>query len=164
MTRYQTLFSSVLVASSLGLLAAPVIAARQDCGPGEGRGELMGHHGKQMEQHHKKLQTALKLTPAQEEAWKKLLDSEMPMVMSAPMKPDGLVKLTTPERAEKMLERMKEKQLHQAEHVAALKEFYAVLTPEQQKSFDAFHSEPKGGKHVKPKDHSLHSAKPPAKP
>ena len=58
-------------------------------------------------------------------------------------------KLTTPERADKMLERSKAHQAQQAEHVAALKEFYAVLTAEQKKVFDDFHANMQGGMRAK---------------
>ena len=160
MTSYRTLVSSVLLVSSLGFVAVPALAARQDCGPGGARGEFMEHHAKQMEQHHKKLHAALKLTADQETAWKKLMDSEQPMAKMPPAKPEDWAKLTTPERADKMLERMQEHQAREVGHVAALKEFYAVLTPEQKKAFDDFHSGPHERKHGKPKHHR---ASPPAK-
>jgi Spy/CpxP family protein refolding chaperone len=48
-----------------------------------------------------------------------------------------------------MLEMMKERQVRMGEHVAALKEFYAVLTPEQKATFDKFHSGPRHGMHGK---------------
>jgi Spy/CpxP family protein refolding chaperone len=52
-------------------------------------------------------------------------------------------KLKAPERAEKMLEMAKARQARMAEHVTALKALYAVLTPEQQKTFEDFHSAPR---------------------
>ena len=45
-------------------------------------------------------------------------------------------KLNAPQRLEKGLEHMKAMEAKLTEHLAALKEFYAVLTPEQQKTFD----------------------------
>jgi Spy/CpxP family protein refolding chaperone len=164
MTRYRTLVSSLLLASSLGFVAAPALAAKQGCGPKGAPGEMMEHHGKHMEQHHKKLHAALKLTSEQEGAWTKLMASEHPMTKAEPMKHEDMAALTTPERADKMLERMKEHQTHQVEHVAALKEFYAVLTPEQQKVFDDFHSAPRTGMHAKRKHHATEPAKPTQKP
>jgi len=101
-----------------------------------------------MEQHQKKLLEALKLTPDQEPAWKKFVASEGPAPISrAAAKPEDWSKLSSPERADRALEMMKERQTRMGEHVVALKEFYAVLTPEQKKTFDDFHVGPLRGKH-----------------
>jgi Spy/CpxP family protein refolding chaperone len=116
-----------------------------------------------MEQHHMKLLAALKLTPDQEGAWKKLMDSEQPMAGPQPANPAEWAKLTTPERAEMMLERMKLHQAKQVEHVAALKEFYAALTLEQKKIFEDFHSAARHGMRGKSSHHTTHSAKTPPK-
>ncbi len=149
MTTYRTLVSSLLLASSLGFAAAPAVAAPRDCGPMSASGDFMEHRAGYMEQHHKKLHAALKLTPDQEAAWTKLTGSEQPMAKGAPGMADDWAKLTTPERADKMLERMKAREAQQVEHVAALKEFYALLTPEQKKVFDDFHSATHDGMHRK---------------
>jgi Spy/CpxP family protein refolding chaperone len=163
MTRYRTLVSSVILASGLGLVAAPSLAAHRDCGPDRTRGEFMEHGTKHMEQHHMKLLAALKLTPDQEGAWKKLLDSEQPMARKEPANPAEWAKLSTPDRAEMMLERMKQHQAQQVEHVTALKEFYAVLTPEQKKTFDDFHAVRPNGMRGKSRHHASHPAKTPPK-
>lgn len=167
MTRYRTLVSSVLLASSLGFVAAPAFANRQDCGSMGARGEFREfreHRAEHMEKHHKKLHAALKLTPEQEDAWKKMLDAEQPMAKADAMKTEDWAKLTTPERADRMLERMKERQSRQAEHVAALKTFYAVLSPEQKKTFDDFHSGPRAGMRGKSERRSADPDKAVAKP
>ena len=52
--------------------------------------------------------------------------------------------LTTPQRLDRMAARMAERQQRFAQHAAAVKQFYAQLTPAQQKAFDAMHH---GGKH-----------------
>jgi Spy/CpxP family protein refolding chaperone len=164
MTRYRTVVSSVILASALGLVAAPSLAAHRDCGPDRGRGEFMEHgSGHNMERHHMKLLAALKLTPDQEGAWKKLMDSEQPMPGPQPANPAEWAKLTTPDRAEMMLERMKQRQAKQVEHVAALKEFYAVLTLEQKKTFDDFHAAPPSAMRGKSRHHTSHPAKTPPK-
>ena len=84
------------------------------------------------------------------------------MAKPAPAKPEEWAKLTTPERADKMVERMREQQSRMFEHVAALKEFYAVLTPEQKKTFDDFHSSmrPGSGMRGKPGPRSMERASP----
>jgi len=155
-----TLVPSLLLATMLAFLAAPVAAAKHKCSPMEAHGDFMEHRTDRMEQHHKKLHAALKLTTEQEGAWKKLMDSEPSM---AKAKPEDMAKLTTPERAEKMLAQMKEHQGQQADHVAAITGFYAVLTPEQKKIFDDFHSGPKTGMRGKPAHHAAGHAKAPAK-
>lgn len=162
MTRYRTFLTSVLLASSLGFVAAPALAAPQDCGPRGQHGGFSGHSAKHMEQHHKKLHSLLKLTPEQEAAWKKMVDIEQPMMDKAdPMKSDEWAKLTTPERADRMVERMKAHHARQVEQVAAMKEFYAVLSTEQKKIFDDFHAT---GMRGKPGPRAAASTKPPAKP
>lgn len=92
-----------------------------------------------MEKHQAQLHAKLKLTEAQEPAWKTFVAASTPTAM--PMRPDRkeMDKLTSPERMEKMLERSKEHQAKMQEHLSALKTFYAVLTPEQQKIFDDSH-------------------------
>ena len=49
----------------------------------------------------------------------------------------AMAKLTSPERMEIMVERMKERENQMAAQLNALKTFYATLSPEQQKIFDA---------------------------
>lgn len=149
MTNYRTLASSILLMSSLGVLATPAVAAPMDCGPAGMRGEFWEYRGERMAQQ-QKLHDALKLTPDQDGAWKKLMDSEHPMTKPEPRKAEEWAKLTTPERADKMLTQMQEHQSRMTAHVAALKDFYAVLTPEQKKTFDDFHAAPRAGMHAKP--------------
>ena len=163
MTSYRNLFSSILLASSLGVFAAPAVADPQNCGSMGKRSGHWDHHAKHIEMHHQKLHAALKLTPEQEGAWKKLMDSEPHRAEVAPGKSEDWSKLTTPERADKMLERMKEHQARQTEHVAALKEFYAVLTPDQKKTFDDFHSSQRGMR-GKPHNRASKSEIAPTKP
>lgn len=138
MTRKPTLASSVLLASILGLIASPALAGPRDCGP---RGAE--YRAERMQQHQQKLHDLLKLSPEQEMAWKKLAASETGMSRPAPEGEQAWAKLTTPERGEKRLAFMKANQLLMAEHVAAIKDFYAVLTPEQKVIFDDFHAAPR---------------------
>lgn len=138
----------------IGLTAVAITAAggvfAQNSGMGMGgagmHGRDGGDHAKMyekmkagMEKHQAQLHAKLKLTEAQEPAWKTFIAASTPTSM--PTRPDRkeMEKLTTPERMEKMLERSKEHQAKMQEHLAALKTFYAVLTPEQQKIFDDSH-------------------------
>jgi len=69
-------------------------------------------------------------------------------------RPDGhddFAKLTTPERLDKMSAMMSEhiarRQAEFQKHAAAIKAFYAVLSPEQQRAFDTLPMETLGGLH-----------------
>lgn len=83
------------------------------------------------------LHDQLKLTPAQEPAWKTYLAAMVPPPMSkVEHDPAMMDKMTAPERMEKMLEMTKGRETLITSHLAALKTFYAVLTPSQQQIFD----------------------------
>lgn len=99
-----------------------------------------------MEQHHARVHDALKLTPAQEEAWKAYLEQSKPQPPAGqPLSREEMVKLSTPERAERMQAVMRDRLAMMEKHTAALKTFYAVLTPEQKKAFDEMHQhKPRG--------------------
>ncbi len=83
-----------------------------------------------------RLHQVLKLTPAQEPAWQAYQEKMKAAPMNFPDR-DAMAKLSTPERLDAMQAMAKEHQTVMASHAAATKEFYAQLTPEQQKAFDA---------------------------
>lgn len=158
----------------ISLLAGLMLAAGLAYAQGPGRGapcDMTGPHGymqgygmshqgmgkmdparmqTRMDAHHAALKAQLKLTSAQEAAWADFLASH-----KAPAGMQGqaaalsdMTKLTTPERLDKM------KELH-AQHLAEMtvamdkraestKTLYAVLTPEQQKVFDAYAMQGRG--------------------
>ena len=83
------------------------------------------------------LKSDLKLTAAQEPAWTAFTASMQPGERAARLDRSGMEQLTTPERIDRM-------RALRAQHAAeadrrgeATKTFYAALTPEQQKTFDA---------------------------
>ena len=80
MTRYRTLFSTVLLASCLTGFAVPAIAAPYECWPKGDHGSFYEHRGERLERHHNKVLEALKLSPDQDGAWKKFVAAESPMV------------------------------------------------------------------------------------
>ena len=133
----------ILAGLAIAALSASVYARGGDCdyGPGYGgRGGMMGMNPERMEKMHEQhlatLHDKLKLTAQQEPAWKKFA-AVKPMADPANRpNPDEMAKLNAPQRMEKGLEHMKAMEAKMTEHLAALKEFYAVLTPEQQKIFD----------------------------
>jgi Spy/CpxP family protein refolding chaperone len=87
-------------------------------------------------QRQQKLRDALKLSAAQETAWNTYIAAIKPQTPVG--RPDRVdfKSLPAPERLEKRIELQKEHLAKQESHLAALKTFYAVLTPEQQKTFD----------------------------
>jgi len=139
----------ILAGMAITALSASVYArGGEDCGYG-GHGGMMGGDPAKMEKYHEqhlaKLHDKLKLTAQQEPAWKKFAANN-PMADKS-LRPDWteMEKLNAPQRLEKGLEHMKAMEAKMTEHLAALKEFYAVLTPEQQKVFDE-HTPPFGGR------------------
>ena len=101
------------------------------------------------------LKAALQLQPSQDGALNAFIEA---------MKPPGdhhdrmdhgqggaMAHLTTPERLDKMVAHMDERRAHMTAHVAAVKQFYAQLSPSQQKAFDAMG--PMMGRHHGGGDH-----------
>ena len=139
------LHKSILIGMTVIDLSATAIAARADTGDCGHMGRMGGnwHHmsGEQMQEriakHQADLHAKLKLSAAQEPAWKTFTDSMKPGDMM--QRPDRaeMEKLPAPERMEKMLGLMKQGEERMSSHLAALKTFYATLTPEQKKTFDA---------------------------
>jgi len=85
------------------------------------------------------LKEKLKLTSAQESAWTTFASASQPPAGARPARMDRaeFAKLTTPERLERMQARHAERSARFAKRAEATKTFYAALTPEQQKTFDA---------------------------
>ena len=82
------------------------------------------------------LHDKLALTPAQEAAWQVFTAK---MQATLPTRPDvrPATALIAPERAERMAAFLQVAQQRAASRVQPIKEFYAVLSPEQQKIFDS---------------------------
>jgi periplasmic protein CpxP/Spy len=160
----------LLLAGLLASAGASVMAQTPTNPPGDAgitavtpaakpRAERMGRHDPAkmqayMAKRQAEMKAKLKITPAQEGAWTAYTASMQP-----PARPAGrpmadqraeLDKLTTPQRIDKMRElrtqRMTEMSAAMDKHGEATKTFYAVLSPEQQKVFDAEHKM-RGGRH-----------------
>jgi periplasmic protein CpxP/Spy len=159
---YRNFARSLLLAGGLsGLFAGPVFAG-PECDT-MGRHEMKAEQrSKMMDSHHQQLQAALKLTPAQEPGWKKLIASEKPNAPNGAAREDW-AKLSPPDRAEKMLEQINARQAHMVEYVAALKDFYASLSSEQQKVFEDMHAGQRAGRHGKAGHHKPMAMPQPAK-
>lgn len=98
------------------------------------RGERMKEH---MAKRQADLHAKLKLSAAQEPAWKAYTDSMTPPAIGQRPDRTALQSMPAPQRMQAMLERMQQNQARMESHLAGLKTFYAALTPEQQKIFDA---------------------------
>jgi protein CpxP len=126
-------------------LAAGVSAAPGDQGPagGQGQAHAQGHdsrEGKMQERAAKRqaeLHDKLKLTGAQEGAWKTFVEKTRPA--ERPARPDraAMEAASVPERMEMMLARMKTREKFMTDRLAAVREFYGVLSADQQKVFNA---------------------------
>lgn len=134
-----------VAAAGIGLTALSSFAQTPAA---DGRGTA-GHHAPTPEQiakfeqrrakHEAQFHDKLKITAAQEGAWKTFIGKIAPprptTPMARPAKADWS-KLSAPERMERRLDMMKKMEVRLTERVAATKDFYAVLSPEQQKVFD----------------------------
>ena len=107
-----------------------------------------GQHGEKfaerMAKHQAALHDKLALTPSQEAAWQ-VFTAKMQATVPARSDARPAKELTAPERAERKASFLQVAQQQAASRVQPIKEFYAVLSPEQQKIFDSqFHG---GGHH-----------------
>jgi Spy/CpxP family protein refolding chaperone len=120
------------------------------------RGAMMEHMKERMQKRAAELHDKLKLNASQEAAWKTYMAKMQPG--QPPARPDRaeMEKLSAPERMDRMLALMKEHEKRMEARVAATKEFYAVLTPEQQKTFNAEFGHGWGFRHdgFRHRDHS----------
>lgn len=166
----KPVFKSLIVA---GLLATVGFAAYSQSPSGMGMmdhdgGGRMGHMDRmdpaKMEQMMAKraadLKAKLKITPAQEGAWTAFTTSMKPsgdMMKSHQTDRAEMEKLSTPERIDKMhalrTQRMTEMNAAMDKREEATKTFYATLTADQKKVFDAEHSR-MGSRHGG--DHGTH--------
>ncbi len=106
-------------------------------------GERMGRHdpakfAEHMAKRQADLKAKLKITPAQEGAWSTFTASMQPPA-NRPPRPsrEEFAKLTTPERIDRMQAMKADRDARMAQRATATKTFYAALTPDQQKVFDA---------------------------
>lgn len=121
-------------------LLFPLLATSEPTAPPGPDSGAFGEPGRQhMEQRMDEMHSALKLTDRQQEAWNvwvgKMREARQDRREARP-DVGALKSLTAIERMEKMLEFGKARQASMQEMLTATKSFYAVLTPEQKKTFD----------------------------
>ena len=134
--------SIVIAIASLGLGGAAIAASNPGAAPAaEGcHWGAFGSHGANSAERTAKRQAALHdklgLSTMQEAAWKTFTDK---LQAAAPTVPTAapIAATTAPERADRMVAFLQTAQQRAATRAQAIKEFYAVLSPEQQKIFDS---------------------------
>jgi Spy/CpxP family protein refolding chaperone len=143
MTTFRKRLLIGMMALGLGAGAVAAYAAGPGCGPMGDGPAAFGGHGRSpermkeyFEKRQSELHTKLKLNANQESAWNAYIGKIRPTGQFKRPDRAEMDKLSAPERMEKMLGFMKEGETHLADRIAATKEFYAVLTPEQQKIFN----------------------------
>lgn len=97
------------------------------------------------------MKSKLNITPAQEGAWTAFTAAMQPPADMMGARPGveqhtEMDKLTTPQRIDKMREMRTQRMAMMDKRGEAAKTFYAVLSPDQQKVFDAEHTM-RGGRH-----------------
>ena len=120
---------------SMAVFAADADCRRQHDGTAPSA-ECAAKFAERIAQHHQRLHDKLKITPAQEGAWKTFTAKATPTAPPNRPSRDEAAKLSAPQRMEQMLGMMKEHEARMTERLAAVKEFYAVLTPAQQAIFN----------------------------
>ena len=129
----------IAIAATLGLgtiaVAAPTLVAQAPV-----TSTASGQHGEKFAAKMAKRQAALHdklaLTSAQEGAWQ-LFTARMQATVPTRSDVRAAKALTAPERAERKAAFLQVAQQQAAGRVQPIKEFYAVLSPEQQKIFDS---------------------------
>ncbi|MDP9899690.1 Spy/CpxP family protein refolding chaperone [Variovorax ginsengisoli] len=150
-SRQRLLWAGLLASATFAASAqTPPPAAPADGAPKtEQRMQHKKHDGKWAERmqerrakHLADLKAKLNLTAAQEPAWTTFTSATQPPARPAPGADRAAAraefeKMTTPQRIDRMQARQAERSAHFAQRAEATKAFYAVLTPAQQKTFDA---------------------------
>lgn len=144
-------FQRVALAAVLGF-GLVVSAAAQDRGPGPGPNGPPGARGGDRQklfedvQHRReqRLHDLLQIKPDQEMAFRTFVSSveqaRPQLGQRGPRRGEGLGEretLTTPQRLDRQAQRLAQAQQRLQKEQAAVKTFYAVLSPEQRKAFDA---------------------------
>jgi periplasmic protein CpxP/Spy len=150
---FKTRFSPLLLAGLMATAGFAVFAQTTPAAPADGApkaqrgmGGGMGHGQRDpakmqqmMEKRQAELKASLKIEPAQEAAWTAFNAAHKPpadMAQRRDAMRASMDKLTTPERIEHMKAMRTMRDAEMAKREQATKDFYAVLTPEQKKTFD----------------------------
>ena len=83
-----------------------------------------------------RLHEALKITPAQENAWNAFVASMKPVARGGHPDRAAMAGLSAPQRMAQHIERQNRRTAAMEQRLGAMNSFYAVLSPEQKKTFD----------------------------
>jgi len=137
MKRTHKALVTTLLAISVGAGSLAAHAQPAPGGPSAGSQERSPEKMRErMEKRQAELRAKLNLNANQDTAWKAYVARMRPADM--PQRPDRaeMEKLSVPERMEKRLAFMKQAEQRLTDRLAATRDFYAVLSPEQQKIFN----------------------------
>lgn len=118
-------------------LLATAAVAQPPMPPHPPAADMKAHHGAMQKQHADDLKTVLRLRPDQEPALAAFLAAHEPRRIERRLPAPGA--MTTPQRLDEMAKVEAEMAAHHKAARDALAKFYAALSPEQQKVFDALH-------------------------
>ena len=133
MNNFRKLALIGMATAGIAAIALPVFAKQSECHAQHRDAAKMSA---MIQKRQTELHAKLKLNVEQESAWKAFSEKMTPAGNWG--KPDRaeLSSLHAPQRMEKMLAQMREREARMGARVSAVQTFYAVLTPEQQKVFD----------------------------
>lgn len=132
------------LAGAIALSAAGASLAQPAPGAEPHRGMHRPDPEQMAQKHAERLRAVLQLRPDQEPALRSFLDSLRPSAEQMQRRREARAEarnLTTPQRLDQMQARMAERQAQFAKRADATRQFYAQLSPAQQRAFDAL---PKG--------------------
>lgn len=159
--RQRVLWAGVLASAAFAASAQTPPAAAEPAAPAQAQSHAerkdFAKRFERMQQRRAErmaaLKDKLKLSTAQEGAWNTYAAAVQPSRdAKPPQRPDraAFSQLTTPERLDRMQARQAERAALFAKRADAIKAFYAQLSPEQQKTFDA------EGMRMGPRGHGHH--------
>ncbi len=154
----NTLRKSIIIGLTVLGLGSTTLAVQAHEGQGHGakHEQMQAKWGERAAKREQKLQEALKLTPAQAGAWNTYAAAVKPQPRAARGERGTWKTMAAPERMEKRIEMAKAHLAMMETRLAATTAFYAVLTPEQKKAFDA--NSQRGGHRMKRGMHNgMHS-------
>jgi len=142
---FQVLTSAAALSAAIAVSCA-AFAQEPPAGGAPPSAEAMRQHWAEHRHEHAEarahaLHAILNIRPDQEGAFQALMAAMKPPEGAGAMRPGqgGMEALTTPQRLDRMAARMAEHQAAFARRADAVRHFYAALSPEQQRAFDALH-------------------------
>jgi protein CpxP len=126
-----------VLALATAAVAQPPMPPMPPHPPGPPSAEMKAHHAAMQKQHKEDLKTILRLRPDQDAALDAFIATHEPKTFERRLPAPG--SMTTPQRLDEMAKVEAEMEAHHKAMRDALGKFYAALSPDQQKVFDALH-------------------------